>query len=222
MGKQNGQVGKAIYRRDRSWSEGAVHSWRRYKEPRGYLGVDSNDGARGALRQISSPIATKVGITFRTLSYTPVYRGFARTSSLFVVLPLRYRHPSFSLAFCPYIPFRSSFLSISVSLVFSFFISLFLLLFLPLTNTKADNGEKNAGGRVIRYSRPLLFLQVISARPLLIFRPAAVHAFARLLLYIRVSLPLFLFLSIPERSTINNALSLSFSVMLYFDNITFV
>lgn len=45
---------------DRSWSEGAVLTHERgYKEPRGYLGVDSNDGARGALRQISSPIATK-------------------------------------------------------------------------------------------------------------------------------------------------------------------
>lgn len=34
-----------------------------HKDPRGYLGVDSNDGARGALRQISLPIAAKVDIT---------------------------------------------------------------------------------------------------------------------------------------------------------------
>lgn len=30
-----------------------------HKDPRGYLGVDSNDGARGALRQISLPIALR-------------------------------------------------------------------------------------------------------------------------------------------------------------------
>lgn len=131
LGRRNGQVGKAIYRRDRSWSEGAVHPRRGYKEPRGYLGVDSNDGARGTLRQISSPIATKVGITFRTLSYRPVCRGFARTSSFFVVLVLRYRRPSFSLAFCPYVPFAlppflslSPCFSLSLSLSFSCFFSL--------------------------------------------------------------------------------------------------
>lgn len=53
---------EVVLRKKGTGGRGPVYAHDGHKDSRGYLGVDSNDGARGAPRQISLPIAAKVGI----------------------------------------------------------------------------------------------------------------------------------------------------------------
>lgn len=97
-----------------------AYAYSGHKDPRGYLGVDSNDGARSALRQISLPIAAKVDITLRTLSYSRSTEFSCTPSGFF---------QSLLLLFYPH-----AFLFPSLSLI--------LYISLRFTNTEADNGKE--------------------------------------------------------------------------------
>lgn len=112
---ETGWVGKTIYRRG---SAGADTLTGGYKEPRGYLRVDSNDGGRVAPRQISSPIAAEgrynliqPGIFFSrllspflSLANTKVDKGEERTSNTVftaIIIFASYLGPASSyLSFC--------------------------------------------------------------------------------------------------------------------------